>query len=60
MNIFVAGGSGFIGQNIISILKKNKKLNIYGSFNSNNCKNLIKSQNVKYIKVDFLKKKILV
>jgi len=58
MNIFVAGGSGFIGQNIISILKKNKKFHIYGSFNSNNCKNLIKSQNITYVKVNFLKKNI--
>ena len=53
--ILLTGASGFIGQNII---KSNKNFFIYGIVNKNTNNNF-QSNNVKYLKIDLLKKNFI-
>lgn len=52
INIAVTGGSGFIGNNVVNYLSKNKNLKLY-SFFRNKLKD--KKKNVDYIKLDLIK-----
>ena len=47
-NILVVGGTGFIGKNFISLLKKKKIFNIY-SLSQKRIKKKLKDKNIKYI-----------
>ena len=50
MNILVAGGSGFVGTNLISKLYSNKNIKVKATFNKR--EPIIKFKNVSYTKCD--------
>lgn len=55
MKVFITGGAGFIGSNLVKrLLKENHKIVVYDNFSSGKTSNLSKNKNLKIITGDVL------
>ena len=55
MNIFITGGSGFLGKHLsIFLIKQNHKVTLFDNFSNSNSEILLTSDKIKIIEGDIL------